>query len=185
MFILFDQDNVVSDFDGHLGQLLAEKHPEIQQMPLDTRTTFYYEDDYPEHRGKISRVYLERGFFLDLPLIHGAKEGLLRLLELGHDVRICTSPVTKNDYCLYEKYHWIKQNLPEFTKRLIVTKDKTLIRGDVLVDDKPKITGVMSPRWKHILFDQPYNRRVSGPRMSWDKFEEFLALLERLQAPAD
>ena len=30
----------------------------------------------------------------------------------------------------------------EFTKRVILTRDKTLVRGDVLIDDKPTIGGI-------------------------------------------
>jgi hypothetical protein len=39
--------------------------------------------------------------------------------------------------------------------RVILTHDKTLVRGDVLIDDKPGITGNMIPAWKHLVFDSP------------------------------
>jgi hypothetical protein len=44
----------------------------------------------------------------------------------------------------------------EFTKRVILTRDKTLVRGDVLVDDKPEIRGVVAPNWRDVLFDETY-----------------------------
>jgi hypothetical protein len=50
---------------------------------------------------------------------------------------------------------------------VILTRDKTLVRGDVLVDDKPEIGGLATPHWRHLLYDQPYNRNSPGPRMSW------------------
>jgi len=38
-----------------------------------------------------------------------------------------------------EKYHWVEKYFErDFTKRLVLTKDKTIIHGDFLIDDKPK-----------------------------------------------
>jgi hypothetical protein len=42
--------------------------------------------------------------------------------------------------------------------------DKTLIDGDVLVDDRPTVTGTRSPTWRRVIFDQPYDRNVQGTR---------------------
>jgi len=40
------------------------------------------------------------------------------------------------------------------------------VRGDVLIDDKPKITGAHFPVWKQLLFDAPYNGHVTDrPRL--------------------
>lgn len=51
--------------------------------------------------------------------------------------------------------------------RLILTHDKTLVYGDVLVDDKGIITGAVTPAWKHLIHDQSHNRYVlNAPRMS-------------------
>jgi len=58
----------------------------------------------------------------------------------------------------------------DFLRRLIITRDKTLVKGAVLIDDKPHVTGaVTAPDWTHLLFDQPYNRDnslSSKPRLS-------------------
>ena len=32
--------------------------------------------------------------------------------------------------------------------------------GDILVDDKPKVSGCQPTRWTHVLFDQSYNRAL-------------------------
>jgi 5'-nucleotidase len=63
----------------------------------------------------------------------------------------------------------------EFTKGVILPRDKTLVRGDVLIDDKPTIGGISTPQWRHVLFDQPYNRHLSGPRVQWENWREVLA----------
>ena len=43
--------------------------------------------------------------------------------------------------------------------RIILTRDKTLVRGDILLDDAPLAKGSsLEPVWEHVYFDQPYNR---------------------------
>lgn len=76
-----------------------------------------------------------------------------------------------------EKYLWVEKHLGrEATNRLILTKDKTLVRGDILIDDKPHIAGAMRPQWKHIVYDAPYNReRKDVPRMTWQNWRNVLA----------
>jgi 5'-nucleotidase len=49
-----------------------------------------------------------------------------------------------------------------------------LFCGDVLVDDKPAIRGIRMPAWRHIIFDQPYNRQAEGPRINWKNWREAL-----------
>lgn len=40
------------------------------------------------------------------------------------------------------QYRWVEQNLgPEFVERIILTRDKTVVMGDLLIDDKDNIQG--------------------------------------------
>lgn len=40
------------------------------------------------------------------------------------------------------QYRWVEQNLgPEFLERVILTRDKTVVTGDLLIDDKDNIQG--------------------------------------------
>jgi 5'-nucleotidase len=78
-------------------------------------------------------------------------------------------------HCLPEKYEWIERHLgSDFVSRMIVSKDKTMIHGDILIDDNPKVLGLGPASWKHVIFDQPYNRHVGGPRMTWKNWREIL-----------
>lgn len=53
---------------------------------------------------------------------------------------------------------------------MIMTHDKTLVQGLVLVDDKPVITGALTPTWRHIIFDASYNHGFAGPRVhGWNE----------------
>jgi len=76
-----------------------------------------------------------------------------------------------------EKYQWVEEHLGhEFTGRVILTRDKTLACGDVLIDDKPAIRGLGTPHWHQIIFDQPYNRQAEGSCMNWGNWREALLL---------
>ncbi|KRE44574.1 hypothetical protein ASG92_12970 [Arthrobacter sp. Soil736] len=56
---------------------------------------------------------------------------------------------------------------PRAVNRLILTHDKTMVQGDVLIDDEGIITGAAVPSWQHLIHDQFHNRSVTGvPRMS-------------------
>lgn len=54
--------------------------------------------------------------------------------------------------CVYVQYAWVEKHLGhEFLEQVILTRDKTLITGDILIDDKPDILGkeLMSLIVKH------------------------------------
>lgn len=96
MLILLDQDGVLADFDTAFhAAWKALKHPHPALPPSDRRS-FYVRDDYPpELRETVEEIYTSPGFFRDLPPIPGALDGVRELRSLGHDVRICTSPLSQ------------------------------------------------------------------------------------------
>nr|KAF6398727.1 5',3'-nucleotidase, mitochondrial [Molossus molossus] len=58
------------------------------------------------------------------------------------NVFICTSPIKMYKYCPYEKYAWVEKHLgPGFLDHVVLTRDKTVISADLLIDDRPDITG--------------------------------------------
>lgn len=177
MLLLLDQDDVLADFEQGFHDAWNTRNSALcPALPLAARQSFYVRDDYPSaHRSAVEAVYTEPGFYRSLSPVAGAIEAVRALLVLGHDVRICTSPLNQWRHCVPEKYEWVEQHQgANFVQRMIVTKDKTVIHGDVLVDDKPCVTGTCPPSWRHIIFDQPYNRQAVGPRMTWDSWQAVL-----------
>ena len=181
MLILLDQDGVLADFHTGFNNAWAAAHPQHPVVPLHERRNFYMCDEYPPHLSEdIERLYTAKGFFRDLPPIPGAIEAVHALLERGFDVRICTSPTLQYRFCVPEKYEWVEQHLGhDFVRRMILTRDKTMVHGDVLVDDNPDITGTRTPSWRHVVFDQPYNRQLAGLRMDWSNWQEVLLNIEK------
>ena len=139
--------------------------------------SFYVENNYPEEfRNRIQKVYKTPGFFATLPPIDGALEALADLSS-HYNVYICTSPLLENPSCAQDKTDWIAKHLGDtWLKKLIISKDKTLVKGDILIDDKPVIKGVNSkPAWQHVLYDQKYNAHIKDkPRLNWSNWESVL-----------
>ena len=175
--ILVDQDGVLADYPNWFLKMWREAHPEKPWVPVLALSEHDTVKNYPpEYRKLLEAIDLACGFYRSLPIIPGAKEALENLLSLGHDVRICTAPKRRFTYCVPEKFEWIAEHLGQkWVERTILTRDKTLVHGDILVDDKPEITGIRKPTWKHVLYDQPYNRRFTAkPRITWANYEHLL-----------
>ncbi|XP_060219608.1 5'(3')-deoxyribonucleotidase, mitochondrial isoform X5 [Meriones unguiculatus] len=71
-------------------------------------------------------------------------------------------------YCPYEKYAWVEKHLgPDFLEQIVLTRDKTVVSADLLIDDRPDITGAEPhPSWEHILFTacHNYHLQLQPPR---------------------
>ncbi len=170
MIVLVDMYGVIANFEGGVLEKIAKKYPKEKLIALENRTTFHIKDQYPQDmRADIESVYFSEGFFFGLKPINGSLEGISNLSRTNN-VFICTSPISQYEYCIKEKYDWVNKWLgKEWVKKIISCNDKTLIRGDILIDDKPEVTGVMDSVWKHVLYSQPYNRDSRNTnRMVWN-----------------
>ncbi|ARP89098.1 5'-3'-deoxyribonucleotidase [Bordetella genomosp. 9] len=177
MLILIDQDGVLADFEHAFLSAWRQAYPDVAPVEFEDRKSFHILEDYaPELRPRAEALYTAPGFIRDLPPVAGAIEAVRELAALGMDVRICSSPLRQYENCVAEKYQWVERHLGrEWTQRLILTRDKTLVQGDILIDDRPAIEGALRPRWRHILYDAPYNRHVADkPRLIWSNWRNVL-----------
>lgn len=175
--ILFDMDDVLADFEGRFLELWRQRHPDKFYVSMEDRNVFNMTKQYPQELWSlIKEIKEEPGFFRSLPIKAGSLEALTELRNNGDEVFICTSPIDAYRNCVSEKYEWAEMNLgKDWTKKIILTKDKTLINAHKLIDDNPEITGVKVPSWEHILYDMPYNRHLKlKRRLTWDNWREVL-----------
>lgn len=77
------------------------------------------------------------GAYLDMDPIPGALEGVRSLIGMGHEVWLATKPPTGIPQAYADKVAWVLRYLPELKRRIILTHDKSLLLGDVLIDDRP------------------------------------------------
>jgi 5'(3')-deoxyribonucleotidase len=131
---------------------------------------------------RVAKILMsEQGFYESLSPMHGCVEAIRWLATQGWEVFFCTSPLNQYRFCVPEKYAWIERHFgKDWVRRIIVTKDKTLVRGDFLIDDKPQVTGIARPSWYRIIYDQTYNRTIPGLRLKgWLDKIALLKLLEQ------
>ena len=175
MHILIDQDSVIADWDAGYDNLLDQLGSAGRNIPRrHQRTVFNLHAGLgPRQSLYVRRIMDTPGFYAQLPVIEGATLALNEIAE-EHDVSIVTSPWNTNPTCASDKLDWLERNIGEgWADRAILTKDKTMVRGDVLIDDKPDIKGIYLPTWTQIIYTAPYNLGIDGPRITdWSNWRE-------------
>lgn len=177
MLVLVDMDGVLADFEAAFLAAWRHNNPSLSYVEVADRDVFYVKDQYPlEHRELVHAVHGVEGFFRSLPPVEGALVAMEEMASAGLDVFICTAPLTSNLFCASEKHAWVQEHLGKpWLKRTVVASDKTLVRGDFLVDDRPLVDGLLTPTWQHVVFGAPYNQSSPSPRMeSWASWRESL-----------
>jgi 5'(3')-deoxyribonucleotidase len=97
-------------------------------------------------------------FFRKLSPLLGAVEGIKELARRGHDVWILTRPSVYNPLCYTEKRLWVEDHLGlHWCERLIISPDKSLLIGDLLIDDTswPGFSGDQIHFGSHDLYGTP------------------------------
>lgn len=185
--ILMDLDGVLFDFLGGLyrrvRELAAERGVMVQipevQLGWDLMTGHADTD-------KLIRVVLvEDGLFDSLDPIAGSIEAIAALREEA-DVLFASTPMVGNRTCSMDKASsLIRHHGAGSETELILTYDKTVLFGHVLVDDKHGITGHNPhPVWTQIAHETPYNAGrglVSFPQWDADAVELVLDTARRQQ----
>lgn len=109
MRIFVDMDGVIVDFDAYKNRIGATGD-QVKQLP---------------------------GAYLQMEPMPGALDAVRSLIGMGHEVWLATKPPTAIPYAYADKVAWALKYLPELKRRIILTHDKSLLRGDVLIDDRP------------------------------------------------
>jgi 5'-nucleotidase len=169
MRLLIDMDQVLYDFVGGVN---ANLPPDI--VPQTDPSIYWYFNLYPtEKRPALYSITNKPGFFYNLPLYKGAQKCVLNLAEMGYDIWLVSTPLRSNPQSTTEKIEAIVRDFGwAWADKLILTHDKTLIRGRILIDDKPDISGTAIPTWTQVYKDHAYNRDRGGYRIyNWDLVE--------------
>lgn len=179
--VLVDMDNTLVDFDLEFGKRWVSELPHETLDVITSRKHFELEQNFPEHLKPVAiKIMSQPGFFISFRPQPGAVEAVKEMTAAGLHVLFCTAPLPfQYETCVAEKYAWVRKHFgEEYMPRLIITRDKTVVRGRVLVDDKPAVKGICDePEWQHIVFEQPYNLQVNDkPRMKgWNDWRNVLS----------
>ena len=144
--LLIDMDKTIANFDKAATESL-KKTPGIQ---------------FPQCQYK---------FFENLEPMSGAI-GAVQWLSKYYDVVFLTRNSEKNLLSYTEKAVWIQKYFGEnCVKNLIICYDKTMVKGDYLIDDNIQ-EGRYEPEWEHIHF--------GTEEWHWASIVEFFAKLKEL-----
>ena len=178
--VLVDMDGVLVDWDAGFRAVWHERGE------IDRRKSYIMQECVPVHlKAEATAISREPGFFASLPPTQDAVAAVKHLADLpGMNVLICTAPLWANPTCVPDKLAWVERHLgAEWLPRVVLTNDKTTVRGDVLIDDKPDISGSQHPTWIQAVFHQPYNATCTHLRYrieSWTDRVQWKSTLLRL-----
>lgn len=174
--VLVDMDMTLNKMSDTFTDYLKKYYPWPLEEPKEENMTKYemmtwYRPKIPQHlhEGLMSRVFGTRGFWEAIPPQEHAAE-VMEAMDKKFDVHIVTSPWIDYKDCYKEKRNWVEEHLPFFdVVKIIFTRNKHLINGDVIIDDAPHYLDEF-PNEK-IIFDQPYNRKTKGDHRVTDWLE--------------
>lgn len=182
IIILIDLDDTLVDTTGALQRALFEKFG-ITKKELDfhQRTTFDYPPNYTHSifpdvsldvNQTIRDLMATRNFFRDAPEIPGAVAKVRELMAHPDcDVYFCTAPL-RDIPSADPKIAWLVERFgPEARKRTFVCTKKSMIYGDVLLDDRMQENE--GAFWLQVFYPQAWNAHVSEAKYmpAWTSLE--------------
>lgn len=181
-FILgVDLDAVCADYNAALRQVAAVE----MGVPLDSLTTDAGWDfgewglDRDGFLALHRTAVQEHRIFRDMPAIDGASDSLWRLSDAGVWIRVITHRLVSNwghALIVSDTVDWLdSQRIPY--RDLCFLGRKPEVQANAYVDDAPhNIEALRAGGNRVIVFDQPYNRGMEGPRAeSWAQVEALVA----------
>lgn len=125
------------------------------------------------HEAKLSAMEFkyQKGAYVNLKLVPGAKEAINALVKSGkYDVFFATKPPAHGIHSYSEKAESIRQHFPELVTKLIITCDKGLLgdERDFIIDDRPHKGNLGTFKGTLIVFD------AANPLQAWETVKDLL-----------
>lgn len=138
------------DMDETLVDFLSSRHiPKNQKLQVD----------HPAIRYK--------GFFAELDPMPGALKAVEDIESMDKfDIYLLSVPVADSPTSYQEKSEWVHKYLPNLANKLVLTQDKTLHKGDFLIDDNLK--------WQDFDGEFIHFNRGLYPSIAWINIVNYL-----------
>jgi 5'(3')-deoxyribonucleotidase len=181
MIILVDMDDTIEYLLKAWVDGVNQKYG--RSVSPEDVVTWNVADAYPGLSfEQVYEVPMQPGFWKHVEPIPGAAEALQRLMAAGHEVYIVTatpyqSVTEKMTDVLFRYFPFLSW------KQLIVTGNKQLLRGDVLIDDG--VHNLEGGEYVKILMTAPHNRSYDAEAngmfrvRDWAEAEEIIHRLEK------
>ena len=168
---IVDVDGVVADFLGHvLGGVGYEQGREtIKDYDLRSAFTLAQQE-------KMDQLLADPGFWVTLPVMPGALEGIDEIRAAGHEILWATSPWLPCREWESIRRAWLKRHFDVEPDEIVVTFQKHILTADFFIDDRPDSVVAWQRAHSHgiaFLFDAPYNAHFIWPqRMHREAIED-------------
>ena len=165
-----DLDGVCGDYEGAFrGSLMRRSERAAEEFPPQTAMDAYSEWGltFEQFEAAHRQAVLEDRIFRHMEPLPGVSEALWELSDLGVWIRIITHRLIFNwahETSAADTAAWLDLHRIPY-RDLCFIGDKPDVGADLYVDDSP--TNIMSLRSAGrtaIVFDQPYNHHLPGPR---------------------
>ncbi len=187
-FILgVDLDGVCGDHTAAFRAVVAAERG-VDPTSLPAQTTWDFSEwglDGDEFLRLHKHAVLEERMFRSMPVMAGCAEALWRLSDAGVWIRIVTHRLYTNwghAVAVGDTVDWLDRSGIPY-RDLCFLGQKPQVSADAYVDDAPhNVTSLREAGDVVIVYDQPYNQGLAGPRArGWAEVE---ALVRALMADA-
>ena len=153
MRILIDMDDVMADAVARFLDWY-ERDFGVRYTTEQLHSTKLSEIVPPAHKMIVHNYPHQKGFFRDLPVIQDSKE-IIEALNNKYEVFV-VSAAMEFKHSLYDKFEWLDEHFPFIHwKRRVFCGEKTIAKGDVLIDDHE--FNLSSFVGRPIVFTAPHN----------------------------
>lgn len=149
-----------------------------------------------EEGDAVWEVCCRPGFAAHLEPVAGAVEAINKL-SIEHEIVFVTAPLKLSPTWGYDRRAWLRQYFPNVNFKLVLTKDKYLVDGDVMIDDHPQlITQWVEERRRRsarppraVLYARTHNAHSIPPHLSeyckrlsdWELIVEYIWALNQVE----
>lgn len=178
-----DLDGVCADYTTGFRQIVAEElGVDVETLPLERSWDFR---EWGLDEADFERLHhlavTERRLFRDLPAFDGCADALWRLSDAGIWIRIITHRLYVNwghATAVSDTVTWLDTFGIPYRDICFLGK-KPQVEANVYIDDAShNVTALRATGNPVIVFDQPYNQDMAGPRAStWAEVEEMVVEL--------
>ena len=181
-----DLDGVCGDHAEAFRRVVAEERG-IDPLELPEQTTWDF-TEWGLDRDEFERLHrlaiVEHRMFRTMPPIAGAADALWRLSDAGAWIRLITHRLYANwghAVAVADTVEWLDEHRIPY-RDLCFLGDKPRVGADAYIDDAPHNVSALREAGAQVLvFSQPYNLDIDGPRADgWAEAEQWV--LERMAA---
>lgn len=168
-----DLDGVCADYRGAIANYLVRtRGVDPSTLGTNDQYSFYTAPGWPiasdEEYLAVHRAAEEDHLYATMPVISGAPQALRKLSDAHVYIRIVTHRLFvsgQHRRVVSDTAQWLDDNEIPYMS-LCFTGLKDSIGATIHIDDSPHNVEILRRAGQHVVvFDQPYNRTLEGPRL--------------------